>query len=397
MAPQLLPPSPGPARFICKTCARRLATSASTTVRTNTTGNPAPAPPSSSSTTTTSRTQKHTAPLPRAYLQLPPTALSHHWDTTPPSPAQLKRATRFFQQQAPSHLFSSSTFLRTPLTTSAPEVAFLGRSNVGKSSLLNALLGRKGLAYTSSKPGRTRCMNAFSVAGGRIVVLDMPGYGRGSREEWGREIVKYLLGRKQLRRVFLLSDPTHGLKPTDLSLLHLLQHNSIPHQLVLSKIDKVLYNKSSSSKTTPPSQQRWTANLARLQALFADLRPVVQPVGGSGGGGGSSSSSSSSSGGGGGAKKSQGTHGPPGALGEILGVSAEVGGPGGGEKLGVPNLRWAILQAVGLEAEVGGSGSSSGSGGGSGGKNVNSHHADEDDNDDDGIEKWGQGMLAGKD
>ncbi len=74
-------------------------------------------------------------------------------------------------------------------------MAFLGRSNVGKSTLLNALLGRR-ICHTSSRPGRTRTMNAISVHGGRLHVLDMPGYGHGSRREWGREIMKYLAGRE---------------------------------------------------------------------------------------------------------------------------------------------------------------------------------------------------------
>ena len=99
-------------------------------------------------------------------------------------------------------MFSATNF-RTIEILKIPEVAFLGRSNVGKSSLLNALMGKK-ICHTSSKPGRTRSMNFFAVGGedgygnlGRLAVLDMPGYGKGSREEWGREIMKYLLGRKQ--------------------------------------------------------------------------------------------------------------------------------------------------------------------------------------------------------
>ena len=133
---------------------------------------------------------------------IPETTTSYHWDTVAPRSAQLAQAERFFLAHPPSLLFSASKF-RTVNLTSVPEVAFLGRSNVGKSSLLNALLGRK-ICFTSSKPGRTRSMNAFAVGGedgvgnpGRLTVLDMPGYGKGSREEWGTEIMKYLVGRKQ--------------------------------------------------------------------------------------------------------------------------------------------------------------------------------------------------------
>lgn len=143
-----------------------------------------------------------------------------------PSAAQLRHASRFFQSASPAFLFSSPKFRLLP-PSALPEVAFLGRSNVGKSSVLNALLHRTGgaLAHVSGKPGRTRAMNAFGVgsgggAGGNgsggavkrvydaegrerwvgrgaLVVLDMPGYGRASREEWGTEIVKYLCGRRQ--------------------------------------------------------------------------------------------------------------------------------------------------------------------------------------------------------
>ena len=127
--------------------------------------------------------------------------LSYHWETAEPSFGQLRRADAFFAEQPPSLLFSASKF-RQVERSDAPEVAFLGRSNVGKSSLLNALLG-KDICHTSNKPGRTKTMNAFAVGGKdgnsprRLVVLDMPGYGKGSREDWGTEITKYLTGRKQ--------------------------------------------------------------------------------------------------------------------------------------------------------------------------------------------------------
>ena len=128
--------------------------------------------------------------------------LAYYWDTAAPTPTQLRRAENFFCSTSPKLLFSATKF-RTVTNSTVPEVAFLGRSNVGKSSLLNALMEQK-MCHTSSKPGRTRSMNFFAVGGedghsspGKLVVLDMPGYGKGSREEWGSEIIKYLCGRKQ--------------------------------------------------------------------------------------------------------------------------------------------------------------------------------------------------------
>ena len=128
--------------------------------------------------------------------------LACYWDTAPPTAAQLRRAEDFFGEAPPKLMFSASKF-RTMDNSAMPEVAFLGRSNVGKSSLLNALMGQK-ICHTSSKPGRTRSMNVFAVGGedghgnpGKLAVLDMPGYGKGSREEWGPEIMKYLVNRKQ--------------------------------------------------------------------------------------------------------------------------------------------------------------------------------------------------------
>lgn len=128
--------------------------------------------------------------------------ISCHWDTAVPTRSNLEYANKFFLSRPPKILYSSDKF-RTVEQGTVPEVVFLGRSNVGKSSLLNAVMGRN-ICHTSSKPGRTRTMNFFAVGGpdgagspGKIVVLDMPGYGKGSRAEWGPEILKYLVGRKQ--------------------------------------------------------------------------------------------------------------------------------------------------------------------------------------------------------
>ena len=145
---------------------------------------------------------RHASTNSKAKASIEISAPSYYWDTAPPTPAQLQRSENFFRAAPPKLMFSATNF-KTIEILKMPEVAFLGRSNVGKSSLLNVLMG-KNICHTSSKPGRTRSMNFYAVGGedgygnpGRLAVLDMPGYGKGSREEWGTEIMKYLVGRKQ--------------------------------------------------------------------------------------------------------------------------------------------------------------------------------------------------------
>jgi GTP-binding protein len=126
---------------------------------------------------------------------------------------------------------------------SLPEIAFAGRSNVGKSSLINALTGRKTLARTSNTPGRTRQINFFDL-GGRLMLVDLPGYGyaRAAKTEvlgWTRLIEAYLKGRVGLRRLCLLIDGRHGLKPVDDELMTLLDAAAVPYRVVLTKCDKV--------------------------------------------------------------------------------------------------------------------------------------------------------------
>ena len=123
-----------------------------------------------------------------------------------------------------------------------PEVAFAGRSNVGKSSLVNALTGRKTLARTSQTPGRTRLLNFFDL-GGRLILVDLPGYGyaRASKQEieaWTSLTRDYLRGRAQLRRLCLLVDARHGLKETDHATMATLDEAAVSYQLVLTKADK---------------------------------------------------------------------------------------------------------------------------------------------------------------
>ncbi len=123
------------------------------------------------------------------------------------------------------------------------EVAFAGRSNVGKSSLLNALVARKALARTSNTPGRTREVNFFAL-GDEVFLVDLPGYGyaRAAKTEvkgWNRLIQDYLKGRQALRRVFLLVDARHGLKHTDEPILSLMDVAAVSYQVVLTKTDKL--------------------------------------------------------------------------------------------------------------------------------------------------------------
>ncbi|MEQ9639483.1 MAG: ribosome biogenesis GTP-binding protein YihA/YsxC [Alphaproteobacteria bacterium] len=123
-----------------------------------------------------------------------------------------------------------------------PEIAFAGRSNVGKSSLVNALTGRKTLARTSNTPGRTQQINFFDL-GGRLLLVDLPGYGyaRAAKrdiERWNRLIHDYLRGRQALRRVLVLVDARHGLKPADEAVMTELDEAAVSFQVVLTKADK---------------------------------------------------------------------------------------------------------------------------------------------------------------
>lgn len=123
------------------------------------------------------------------------------------------------------------------------EIAFAGRSNVGKSSLINALTNRKTLARTSNTPGRTKELNFFNL-GEKLMIVDLPGYGYAKVAKkvvsnWTGLIFDYLRGRVNLKRVFVLIDSRHGLKDTDIKMMDELDKAAVTYQLVLTKIDKI--------------------------------------------------------------------------------------------------------------------------------------------------------------
>ncbi|MDR3523829.1 MAG: ribosome biogenesis GTP-binding protein YihA/YsxC [Acetobacteraceae bacterium] len=124
-----------------------------------------------------------------------------------------------------------------------PEVAFAGRSNVGKSSIINAITGRKALARVSSEPGRTKQLNFFNL-GDRLSLVDMPGYGYAKaaiavKEDWQGLMFEYLRGRPSLQRVFVLLDARIEIKDNDIAALDLLDKAAVLYRLVLTKADAV--------------------------------------------------------------------------------------------------------------------------------------------------------------
>lgn len=141
-------------------------------------------------------------------------------------------------------LTSAPTLAHCPALGETPEVAFVGRSNVGKSSIINALLGRKNLAQTSNTPGKTRLMNYYLIDNGSLAFVDLPGYGyakvsKREQQEWQKHLEHYLQERETLKLVILLIDSRHGTKESDALMLDWLQHHDLAVQVVLTKWDKL--------------------------------------------------------------------------------------------------------------------------------------------------------------
>jgi GTP-binding protein len=158
------------------------------------------------------------------------------------SPAQLEQARWLFAQHW--HFVRGVPTLEFLPEADRPEIAFAGRSNVGKSSLINALVNQHGLARTSNTPGRTQELNFFSAEAAGFYLVDLPGYGfakapKDKVDQWGVVLRDYLRGRVVLRRVFVLIDSRHGAKAVDEEIFELLDQSAVTYQVVLTKIDKI--------------------------------------------------------------------------------------------------------------------------------------------------------------
>jgi GTP-binding protein len=152
---------------------------------------------------------------------------------------ELSKNAIFFRQ--PCRFVAGAATIASLPEFSQPEIAFIGRSNVGKSSLVNALVGQKHLAKTSQNPGHTKQLNFFLLAE-RLMLVDMPGYGyakvsKTRKSEWDNLIASYLCGRPTLQRACLLIDARRGVMPHDDEFMSMLDDSAVNYQIILTKMD----------------------------------------------------------------------------------------------------------------------------------------------------------------
>lgn len=186
------------------------------------------------------------------------------------SAQELAEADRYFAQ--PWEFIRGIPSLDFLTAADRPEIAFAGRSNVGKSSLINAIANRRSLARTSNTPGRTQELNFFTVGPGDFYFVDMPGYGfakapKSKVDAWTSLIKDYLRGRTTLRRVFVLVDARHGLKPIDREIFTLLDEAAVTYQIVLTKIDKL--KPGQAEKVTQETTDTISAHAAAFPLVLA--------------------------------------------------------------------------------------------------------------------------------
>lgn len=167
----------------------------------------------------------------------------------------------------------------------APEIAFAGRSNVGKSSLLNALTGRKSIARASVTPGRTQELNFFEVGDPLVMrLVDMPGYGFAKApirvvEEWRRLVRDFLRGRHVLKRTLLLIDARHGIKPVDAEMMKLLDDSAVGYRVVLTKSDKVKASELAETVTrTEAEARKHPAAYPQLHVTSAETKLGIEEL-----------------------------------------------------------------------------------------------------------------------
>jgi len=185
-----------------------------------------------------------------------------------PSAEELAAGERLFAR--PWEFVLSAPALGVLPPADRAEIAFAGRSNVGKSSLINAIVRRKGLARTSNTPGRTQELVYFTTAGVPLYLVDMPGYGyaKAPKEKvdaWTELVRDYLRGRTTLKRVLLLIDARHGLKAIDETIMTVLDDAAVSYQLVLTKLDKI----------PVPAQAKVAAETERKAAIHPAAYPVL--------------------------------------------------------------------------------------------------------------------------